>query len=115
MRFYHDQMQSGIKQTRRTIQSTCTWPNIAREIKAYVEGCLSCQRSKVLKHHKPAIHNFQLPTHRFAHVHLDFVGPLPVSHKGNNMLMTFIDRYTRFPVAVALSNSNAETAVETLI
>ena len=36
-----------------------------------------------------------IPGNRFSHVHVDLVGPLPVSAEGYRYLLTIVDRTTR--------------------
>lgn len=39
---------------------------------------------------------FRTPGARFDHVHVHIVGPLPLS-RGFTYILTFVDRYTRWP------------------
>ena len=50
---------------------------------------------------------FEPPAARFSHVHIDLVGPLPVS-SGLRYCLTAVDRFTLWPEALPLSEVTAE-------
>ncbi|XP_072909479.1 uncharacterized protein [Hemitrygon akajei] len=55
------------------------------------------------------------PTHRrLLHIHLHIIGPLPVS-RGTRYIFTMVDRFTRWPEAVPLSDTSTESCARTLI
>jgi hypothetical protein len=43
-----------------------------------------------------------IPTNRFSHMHIDLVGPLPVSAEGFSHLLTAMDCSTRWAEALSL-------------
>ena len=51
-------------------------------------------------HTKAPLKHFTVPDSRFQHVHIDLVGPLPIS-KGFKYVLTVICRYTRWAPAEA--------------
>ena len=85
-----------------------------KNIKAMVRSCHKCQKAKVAKHTKSPIGTFALPDARFAHIHIDFIGPLPSSN-GNRFSMTIIDRFTRWPEVIPTPDMIAETAARALV
>ncbi|GFX10918.1 pro-Pol polyprotein [Trichonephila clavipes] len=62
-----------------------------KDIKNRVRACEKCQRAKVFKYTKAPLSTFALPDARFAHIHIDYIGPYPPS-KGYKYCLTIIDR-----------------------
>jgi transposase InsO family protein len=56
-----------------------------------------------------------VPIQRFSHVHVDLVGPLPVSADGYAYLLTAIDRSTRWAKAIPLKATSAADCAEAFI
>ncbi|CAI2737064.1 unnamed protein product [Dicrocoelium dendriticum] len=111
---FHNVSHPGIRQSIRLISERYVWPNMNRDIKEWAANCLSCQRSKVIRHTRSPFGTFSNPDARFAHVHLDIVGPLPVSNS-NAYILTCIDRFTRWPVAIPIPDTHTETIARNFI
>ncbi len=75
---------------------------------------MAYQRAKVHKHIEAPISTFSLPDARFSYVHVDLVGPLPIS-LGHRYLLTCVDRYTRRPVDTPIPDITAETVVNNFL
>ena len=60
----------------------------------------------------PPIRDFAVPGKRFAHIHVDLVS-MPPSN-GFDHLLTIVDRFSRWPVAIPLSDIHAETVIDAL-
>ena len=110
----HNLSHSGTKPTLHAISQRYVWFNMRREIRKRCKECHQCQSSKINVHTKaPLIHRLP-PTRRFQSIHVDLVGPLPVS---NNMtyIFTIVDRFTRWPEALPLQNSVTSTCASALL
>ena len=75
----------------------------------------ACQRGKVTTQPPSPVVPMEIPSQRFTHVHLDLVGPLPVSSDGLRYLLTIIDRSTRWLEAVPLREMEAVTVADTFV
>ena len=102
----HGLSHPGTSATVKNMTSKFVWHGIAKEVRAWARGCVACQTAKVHRHNKAPLHKFEMATAWFAHVHVDLVGPLPAS-RGYTHLLTVIDRFTRWPEAIPLSQTDA--------
>ncbi|CAB4046113.1 integrase core domain, partial [Paramuricea clavata] len=78
---------------------------MSTEIRNWCKECTSCQSNKVGKHTKTPLHQLDIPSERFACIHVDLVGPIHPENKGHNMLFTIIDHFTGFMAAYPLRKS----------
>ena len=100
--------------TTKLMTEKFVWKGIAKDSKDWARSCIQCQRAKVHLHTESGIGEFEQPRRRFGHIHVDIVGPLPVS-KDHRYLFTIIDRSTRWPEAVPIKTANTESCVEALL
>ncbi len=109
----HSIHHPGVRATRHLIAARFCWPQMAKAITLMDRACLHCQQGKVHKlvHLQPA--EIPVPHRRFAHIHVDLVGPLPPS-RGHTYLFTIIDQTSRWPEAIPLTSITAADCARAL-
>ncbi len=100
-------MHPGIKKTSRILLRLFNWPGLYKDVVAYVQSCLYCQRARSgcerLQGH--------LRTHPipgpFETVYMDF---WQLTYDSNEfVVLTLIDQFSKWPEAVVLPNKTAKT------
>ncbi|MBM3938844.1 MAG: DDE-type integrase/transposase/recombinase, partial [Sphingomonadales bacterium] len=109
----HNAAHPGARATRRLVSARFVWPGLAKDVTTWSRTCLSCQRTKVQQHVHLPPEAIPVPDRRFAHLHVDLVGPLPPSG-GFTYLFTIIDRATRWFEALPVATITAADCASAL-
>ena len=110
----HGLSHPGSRASVRVISPRFVWRNMAKRIRVLCRNCSSCQQSKIVRHIRAPLEHLPVPDDRFSVLHVDLVGPLPVS-EGYSYLFTIIDRFTRWVEAVPLVSMTSEDCARALI
>jgi Integrase core domain len=87
---------------------------MAAEIAGRCRDCVCCAHSKPQGQKPVALQPIELPDRQFVHMHVDLVGPLPVSKSRCTHLFTVIDRATRWMEAVPVVDTSAASCATAL-
>lgn len=111
---FHNMSHPSIRTTAKLISKKFVWPSMNVEVRSWAKQCLQCQKSKISRHVKSKVGNYEPTSQRFSEIHIDLIGPLPPS-EGNIYCLTMIDRYTRWPEIAAIPDMKTETIANALI
>jgi hypothetical protein len=86
----------GLEKTSTRLGRLFWWSGIRRECQDYVGSCVACQSNKASTQ-LPAglLHPLPIPTRRWEQVSMDFVGPLPVTSRGNDFILVIVDKLSK--------------------
>ena len=110
----HNLAHPSVRATRKLVAQRFVWPGMNKDLSTWSRACRRCQLVKVHQHTVAPLVTFQPPTQHFQHVHIDIVGPLPVS-RDHIYLFTIIDRYTRWPEAIPMRDMTTASCVQAFL
>ena len=110
----HNLSHPPIRSTRDLIAKKFMWHGLKKQVGAWAKSCIACQTSKVYRHVKAPLETFKVPKRRFDHIHVDLVDPLFQSD-GKRYIFTIVDRFTRWPEAIPLSEASTESCAHALV
>ena len=98
----------GVARTRERLKEKFVWYGMGNYVKRYVIGCEVCNKhKKSARHGKCPLTQYQAgaPMER---VHLDFLGPLPETPRGNVNILMMVDQFTKWVECIPLPTQTAE-------
>lgn len=106
--------QGGFK-TLNKMQSHFWRPELTSAVYDYCSKCLTCGMCKSPSRKPKAPLQSITSGYPFQRIHLDIIGPLPKSRKGNQYILTAQCSFTKWAEAYPLRNPRAITAATALI
>ncbi|CAJ2645709.1 unnamed protein product [Trifolium pratense] len=111
----------GVTKMYQDLKKLFWWPGMKRQISEFVYACLVCQKSKI-EHQKPSglLQPLFIPEWKWDSIAMDFVGGLPKTTKGYEVIWVVVDRLTKCAHFIAIKKGTlvpklAEIYVEQIV
>ena len=105
LRMHHNIQLAGHQGQKRVleqIRDVFFWPGLKQDVIRWVRSCLACTRRKTPRPMRAGITEPVLASYPNQTLAMDIVGPMHCSLDGNMWILTMIDQFTRWPVAVPI-------------
>ena len=111
LKSYHDALTAGhygIERTYEAIRMKYFWPSLFKDTKVYCQTCEPCQRTKRYIHPRKAELQPLPVGDVFSRVHMDLLGPLPVSEQKYRYIFLVCDSFSKWCEAYPLYTMEAK-------
>lgn len=118
MRVSHDPPSAGhqgISRTKARMKERFYWHGMGKAVENYVASCAVCNKNKKSpRHGHTPMQEYQAgaPMER---VHIDFLGPLPKTARGNEHVLMMVDQFTKWVECVPLPSQTAEVTAQAAV
>lgn len=104
----------GRMKTLKKMSARFWKPGLTKDVHRYCDGCLTCAKCK--SRPKPRAPLQPLATgNPMQRIHIDIVGPLPRTRRGNRYILTVQCSFTKWAEAFAIPNQRATTCAKVLV
>ena len=104
----------GVGRTLQAIRSRFYWPSILPDVRRWVQSCLPCRQAKDTKPNRAGLLEPITSTYPMELVHIDIVGPCPLTKEGYHHILTIVDAFSGWPAAYPLRSLTATTVADLL-
>ena len=105
----------GVERTMQKVKESFAWYKCSQEVKKYVRKCQTCNRAKKTVRHKRFPMTLNPAGVVLERVHVDYMGPLPKSRRGNQYILVAVDHFTRWLEIIPTPTQDAETTAKALV
>jgi transposase InsO family protein len=112
---WHEQGHIGVSATASLLRERYYWPGMEADVQEHVSSCLVCNRRKQWQERPQPPQRTLSALQPMECWAMDFVGPLPVTTRGNKYILTMIDSFTRWTEAIALPDQSASGVAQAIV
>ncbi|KAK3800012.1 hypothetical protein RRG08_035611 [Elysia crispata] len=83
----------GTKRTKEKVRESFDWYGITHSVRNFILTCDVCNKNKKLTRHAKGSITLYHAGAPMGRVHLDFLGPLPITSGGNEYVLVMVDQF----------------------
>ena len=99
----------GRRRTETMISSRYYWPGMSKDIRKWLRACSGCSKRKTARPMGAGLTEINQATRPWQTVGIDIVGELPLTERSNKWILTMVDHFTRWPIAVPIPDRESST------
>ena len=114
----HDALMGGhlgCKKTKGKILQGYYWYHLSEDVRSYVRKCDTCACNKRLQRTPKAAMGSLRVGAPWDTVATDFIGPLPVTERGNRYIMVLTDHFSKYVEVIPTRDQTAETCANEVL
>ena len=118
MLWHHDIPSAGhqgVDRTKAKLKEKFFWVRLSRDVTSYVLTCSVCSLNKKNKRYRKVPMTEYQAGAPMERVHIDFIGPLPKTERGNEHCLMMVDQFTKWVECVPLPSQKAEVTARAAI
>ena len=110
----HGVIHQGKQKSCEVIEARYFWPNMRVEIENWTKVCPECQKCKISRHTRQRLQCYPTNPQRLSTIHIDLMGPLPVSINYAKYVCSMRDRGTGYLVTAPLTDKTSFSVLTAL-
>jgi transposase InsO family protein len=104
----------GRRRTEIMIGSRYYWPGMSKDIRRWILACSGCSKRKKARPMSAGLTDINQATRPWQTVGIDIVGELPLTSRGNKWILTMVDHFTRWPIAIPIPDRESATIAKAI-
>ncbi|VDI20678.1 COMPASS component SPP1 [Mytilus galloprovincialis] len=105
----------GAERTREKIKQSYYWHGLGADVERYVASCKHCSQNKKATRSARCPQTLYHSGYPMERVHLDFIGPLPKTERGNENVLMMVDQFSKWVECVPLPSQTAEVTARAAV
>ena len=104
----------GRRRTEIMIGARYYWPGMSKDIRRWILACSGCSKRKKARPMGAGLTEINQATRPWQTVGIDIVGKLPLTSNGNKWILTMVDHFTRWPIAIPIPDRESATIAKAI-
>jgi transposase InsO family protein len=104
----------GRKRTEQMIGARYYWKGMSKDIRKWIQACSGCSVRKTPRPMHAGFTEITQSTRPWQTVGIDIVGTLPTTKAGNKWILSIVDHFSRWPIAIAIPDRESATIAQAL-